>query len=400
SWYSLPVLDRAYGRITEAEFDERLNRIAAFEKLLADDGALILKFWMHLGKDVQKKRLKTLEKDPHESWRVTKIDWRHWRMYDDFIATSERVIMRTSMAHAQWVLVEGADPNYRTLTVLENFRDAARRHLAARQLRRDVADGLKSAGNAPEGRANGGTRLLSQPSVLQTLDMTVALPKADFEQELQKQRGRLNRLYRAAKERKISSVLVFEGWDAAGKGGSIRRLTAALDARDYGVIPFGPPTDEERAQHYLWRFWRHLSRAGRVTVFDRSWYGRVLVERVEGFASQDEWMRAYHEINDFEAQLVRHGIVLAKFWLHITQDEQERRFRHREEIAYKRWKLTEEDWRNRGKWEDYELAVNDMVEHTSTHVAPWSLIPANDKNYARVAAIKVLCRRLEEALDG
>ena len=192
--------------------------------------------------------------------------------------------------------------------------------------------------------------------------------------------------------------MVFEGSDAAGKGGAVRRCTRALDARRYEVIPFAAPTDEERAHHYLWRFWRHLGRTGRVTIFDRSWYGRVLVERVEGFASQDEWMRAYAEINDFEAQLVEHGIVLLKYWLHITPEEQLTRFKSREETPYKRWKLTDEDWRNREKWPLYESAVNDMVERTSTRVAPWTLVEGNDKLFARLKVIKTLVERLEKAV--
>ena len=192
--------------------------------------------------------------------------------------------------------------------------------------------------------------------------------------------------------------MVFEGWDAAGKGGSIRRCTGALDARHFEVIPFAAPTDEERGHHYLWRFWRHLGRAGRVTFFDRSWYGRVLVERVEGFAREKEWMRAYAEINDFEEQLVEHGIVLVKYWLHITKDEQLARFNQRVEVPWKRWKLSDEDWRNREKWDQYELAVNDMIARTSTRLAPWTLVEANDKRYARIKVLKVLCERLEQAL--
>ncbi|MBF0560531.1 MAG: polyphosphate:AMP phosphotransferase [Alphaproteobacteria bacterium] len=408
SWYSTPVLDRAYDRIDDSTFDARLNRILTFEKLLTDDGALILKFWMHLGKDAQKKRLKSLEKDPHESWRVTKADWDNWHQYDGFITAAEHVIMRTSVAHAPWTLVEGVDSRYRALTVLNTFREAANRHIEARTLHRQMLKGLKEGGPKEQNPTKPVSENplpapvvlpLRQPSVLQGLDMNKTISPAAFTPDLQKFRGRLNRLYREAKDRKISTVLVFEGWDAAGKGGTIRRLTSALDARDYMVVPFGPPTDEERAQHYLWRFWRHLSRAGRVTVFDRSWYGRVLVERVEDFANPAEWRRAYAEINDFEDQLVQHGTVVVKYWLHITEDEQEQRFKHRQEIAYKRWKLTEEDWRNRGRWNDYEQAVNDMVEHTSTHVAPWHLIEANDKNYARLTAIKVLCKQLERVLD-
>jgi polyphosphate kinase 2 (PPK2 family) len=191
---------------------------------------------------------------------------------------------------------------------------------------------------------------------------------------------------------------VLEGWDAAGKGGIIRRVTRAIDARSYRVITISAPTDEERAHHYLWRFWRHIPRGGRFTIYDRSWYGRVLVERVEGFAAEDEWIRAYREINEFEEELTDHGIVLVKFWVHIDPDEQLARFKAREETSFKQHKLTEEDWRNREKWDDYAHAVNDMVERTSTEFAPWNLIEGNDKRWARVRALQVLCERLEKAL--
>jgi polyphosphate kinase 2 (PPK2 family) len=194
-------------------------------------------------------------------------------------------------------------------------------------------------------------------------------------------------------------VLVFEGWDAAGKGGAIRRVASALDPQCYRVVPMAAPTDEERARHYLWRFWRHLSRAGRVTIFDRSWYGRVLVERVDGYASEAEWNRAYAEIEGFEEQLADFGIILVKYWLHITKDEQERRFHERAQSPHKSWKLTKDDWRNRAKWDEYELAVNDMVARTSTRRAPWHLIPANDKNYARVEVLRLAADAIERALE-
>jgi polyphosphate kinase 2 (PPK2 family) len=216
--------------------------------------------------------------------------------------------------------------------------------------------------------------------------------------EIAKQQGRLNLLERKARAVGVSTMLVFEGWDAAGKGGAIRRVTAALDARDYRVIPIAAPSDEERAQHYLWRFWRHLGRAGRVTIFDRSWYGRVLVERVEGFASEKEWMRAYAEINQFEDQLVDRGVVLVKYWLHVTKDEQLRRFKERGATPHKQWKLTPEDWRNRDRWQAYEDAVNDMIERTSTRDAPWTLVEANDKSYARLKVLETMCDRLERGL--
>ncbi len=226
--------------------------------------------------------------------------------------------------------------------------------------------------------------------------MSQWVTESDYKTELERLQGRLNVLHRKAQRRGASTILVFEGWDAAGKGGAIRRLTAAIDARAYQVIPIAAPTEDERAQHYLWRFWRHLARRGRVTIFDRSWYGRLLVERVEGFATEAEWTRASAEINQFESQLAAHGIVLVKFWIHITEDEQLRRFRARQKASYKRWKLTDEDWRNRKQWSAYERAVNDMVERTSTRQAPWTLVEANDKYFARLKVLETVCQRLEE----
>ncbi len=221
-----------------------------------------------------------------------------------------------------------------------------------------------------------------------------------YQKEVDLLQGRLNALQREARERRTSMILLFEGWDAAGKGGAIRRVIQPLDARYYQVISVAAPTDEERAHHYLWRFWRHMPRAGRVTIFDRSWYGRVLVERVERFATPREWMRAYGEINHFEGELLEHGMGLLKFWIHITPEEQEGRFRARSQSPLKSWKLTAEDWRNRERWGAYERAVNDMVEHTSTRLAPWTLIEGNDKRYARVRVLQEVCRRFEEVLDG
>jgi len=237
-------------------------------------------------------------------------------------------------------------------------------------------------------------------TVLSRLDMSLTLGKSDYKRRLQEQQARLNLLHRRALKKNTSTIVLFEGPDAAGKGGAIRRITAALDARHYQVIPIAAPTDEERAQHYLWRFWRHMSRAGRITLFDRSWYGRVLVERVEGFATEEEWRRAYAEINEFEQQLTRHGTVLLKYWVHVTKDEQFQRFKERETIPHKQWKLTEEDWRNREKWDDYEMAVNDLVEHTSTNAAPWIMVEGNDKAHARVKVITTLCDRLEGVLKN
>jgi polyphosphate:AMP phosphotransferase len=406
SWYSRPVLERVYGTLSVPRFVDTLDRVAAFENALAEDGAIILKFWMHLSKAAQKRRLKSLEKDPLTSWRVTERDWKHWGLYEQFIEAAERTIMRTNTGRAPWTIVEGEDIYYRSLTVGELVRDTLRKRLEENRWRREAASHAKQAENEvptvvetapPEDEAP--AEQTAPKTVLSTLDMTRQLGKADYRKQLREGQARASQLCRKALAKKVSTILVFEGPDAAGKGGAIRRVTAALDARNYQVLPFAAPSDEERARHYLWRFWRHLSRAGRMTIYDRSWYGRVLVERVEGFAAEHEWRRAYAEINDFEQQLVEHGIVLLKYWVHITKDEQLERFRLREQTPYKSWKLTDEDWRNREKWDDYERAVHDMVQNTSTLNAPWTLVEGNDKRYARIKVLKTLCERLEGALD-
>jgi polyphosphate:AMP phosphotransferase len=386
SWYTWPILNRVRGVTKNAELDQSLERAKRLEKMLVDEGALVLKFWMHLSKEKQKKRLQSLEKDPKTRWRVTKRDWEHYNMYDKFSAVNERVIRHTSTAVAPWTIVEGYDPRYRSLTVGKIILDAIQKRLKD-------AEKKPAAITAPPPIPS-----IDQMNVLKMLDLKQKLDKKKYETELEKYQGRLALLTRSPKFGKITVLAMFEGNDAAGKGGAIRRITGALDARQYNIVPIAAPTEEERAQPYLWRFWRHVPRKGRVIIFDRSWYGRVLVERVEKFCSEADWMRAYSEINDFEAQLERHDIVVVKFWLAISKDEQLRRFKEREKIGFKRFKITEEDWRNRDKWEDYERAVCDMVDRTSTEIAPWTLVEANDKNFARIKVLKTLCDRIEAAL--
>jgi polyphosphate:AMP phosphotransferase len=408
AWYSDPFIRRVYGEIGQEEFDHALSRIMAFERTLAASGAVILKFWLHLGKKQQKRAFRALEADPDQAWRVSKRDWEHWKRYDEFVPVAEHLIMRTSTGSAPWEIVEGFDPRFRNLEVGTALLKAIRMGLAEEEGRRQAAEEVRFRGRGkrkvdatlevetdPEAAIQGP---LTDTTLLSTLDMSASLSKPAYGKAVSRLQGRLNRLRRDARRRGVSGVLVFEGWDAAGKGGAIRRVVRALDARYYQVISVAAPTDEERAHHYLWRFWRNIPREGRVTVFDRSWYGRVLVERIEGFATQKEWMRAYGEINDFEAELVGHGIVLKKFWIHITPDEQEARFEARAESPLKSWKLTEEDWRNRERWAAYERAVNDMVERTSTQMAPWALIEGNDKRFARVRVLEEVCDALERAL--
>ena len=388
AWYSRPLLRRVYEETTDDQYERELNEILSFEQMLAADGALILKFWMHLSRKAQHKRLKSLEQDPLSSWRVTKTDWKHWKKYDAFVMSAKKAISRTSTALAPWRIIEGADPRFRSIQLGTILLTGVERQLEARSRGVELRKADDGAEQPPRIRSG---------SVLAGLDLTHKLDKSDYKVKLRKFQGRLNRFQRKARARKLSTVVVFEGWDAAGKGGAIRRITSALDARDFEIITTGAPTDEERTHHYLWRFWRQLGRAGRFTIFDRSWYGRVLVERIEGFAADEEWRRAYAEINDFERQLVEHGIVLIKFWLHITPEEQERRFEERRQVPHKSWKLTEEDWRNREKWDSYQTAVNQMVGQTSTALAPWILVEAEDKRFARIKVLRAVCDALDRA---
>ncbi|NWG86597.1 MAG: polyphosphate:AMP phosphotransferase [Hydrogenophilaceae bacterium] len=387
SWYSWPILDYVYGNIDQSAFHEKIERVARFEKMLVDEGALLIKYWFHLSKDGQRKRLKSLEKDPRTRWRVSKRDWVHFEMYDKFIDADEQALRMTSTAEAPWYIIEGSDARYRELTVGKILLEAMRKRL-------DEQESPSKGSHAPPLLPS-----IDNLHVLKSLDLTRSLSKKAYDRALEEQQGRLVQLVRDPLFKEISVVVAFEGNDAAGKGGSIRRITGTLDARQYQVIPIAAPTDEERARPYLWRFWRHLSRRGRIILFDRSWYGRVLVERVEGFCGEIDWMRAYGEINDFEDQLARHDTVVVKFWLAISKEEQMRRFKEREQTGFKRYKITEEDWRNREKWDQYERAVCDMVERTSTDYAPWTLVESNDKNFARIKVLTTLCDRIEACLN-
>jgi polyphosphate:AMP phosphotransferase len=394
SWYTEPMLDAALSRGSEAErhsaLDSALIRVNTFEKELVDDGALLIKLWFHLGEKEQRRRFRALEKDPDTRWRVTERDWELARAYDRLLPVWERALRQTSTGEAPWAVIAGGDARYRNLTTARHVVGRIAEHLARRRERVPRPTG-----------APAGAPVLVQKTVgiLDQLDLGATLDKETYDRKLARWQARLSELSRRAQEQQVATIAVFEGWDAAGKGGAIRRITRALDARYYRIIPIAAPTDEEKAHHYLWRFWRHLPRLGSLTIYDRSWYGRVLVERVEGFASPAEWMRAYHEINDFEEQLAAHGVALAKFWLHISPEEQMRRFQARETQPWKRYKITDEDYRNRDKWDAYRIAADDMIERTSTEFAPWTLVAANDKRHARIKVLKTLCRRLAAALE-
>jgi polyphosphate:AMP phosphotransferase len=386
SWYTAPIVDRVYGRITGAELTRALGEITRLERMLVDEGAVVVKLWMHLTKKAQRKRFRKLESRKATAWRVTREDWRNHEHYDGFREVSERVLRETSTAEAPWYVIEASDTRYRDLTVARTLLQA----LTQRLERGKRATPVRAAPPAPPA--------IDARNVIEELDLSRRLSDVRYAKLLPELQGRLNALARDKRFRRLALVIAFEGPDAAGKGGAIQRVTGALDARQYDVVPIAAPTEEERAQPYLWRFWRHLPRKGHVTLFDRTWYGRVLVERVEGLAADPDWMRAYREIVDFEESISRSGVVVVKFWLAITKEEQLARFRAREKTPFKRFKITREDWRNRAKWAAYERAVCDMVDRTSTNPAPWHLVEANDKKWARVKVLETICKVVESAL--
>ncbi|MDX2142124.1 MAG: polyphosphate:AMP phosphotransferase [Rhodospirillaceae bacterium] len=411
-WYQDPIAAYCDGAIPRSAFDEQLLRIKSFERSLADEGALILKFWLHLSKGEQKRRLGRQEKDPLVGLRASDNSWLTPTSYDSYVKAAGYALRQTMDSGAPWFIVEGGDDHFRRATVLSTLAEALRKHLKtrkqrlkerAKELKRAAKESRDLAKRRKEAKRRGGKagRPVKAPvrKVLDTLNMNVKLDIKSYAKAFHHEQVRLHALQHRAREIGLSTIVALEGWDAAGKGGAIRRLTFALNARDYRIVPIAAPTDEERAHHYLWRFWRHIGRAGRMTIFDRSWYGRVLVERVENLATQEAWMRAYAEINDFEQQLAEHGAVVVKLWLHLTPEEQLKRFKDRSKIAHKRWKLTDEDWRNRDKWDLYEEAVNDMVSRTSTAAAPWHLIAANDKRYTRVKVLQTVADAMETALS-
>lgn len=388
AWYTAPILENRDSKPGQP-LDNHLNDIVRFERMLTDEGTLIIKLWFHLSKKQQKQRIAELEANPKTRWRVTEQDKQHLKHYETFRTLIGHTLRETSTANAPWMVIEGSDPNYRNLTTGRYLLDTIRNRLDSK-----TPPPRKASAPALELVASDGR------NVLNTLDLSKTLEKDEYKEQLEEYQGKINLLTRHEKFKQISVIIAFEGVDAAGKGGAIRRVTQAMDARTYSIIPIAAPSDEENAQPYLWRFWRQIPRRGRVAIFDRTWYGRVLVERVEGFCSSQDWMRAYAEINDFEEQLTQHDIVLVKFWLNIDKDEQLKRFKARENTAFKHYKITEEDWRNREKWNDYQQAVCDMIDRTSTERAPWTLVESNDKKFARIKILKTICEQVERKLES
>ena len=392
SWYSQPLLERVYGESKMAQLDQELDDILKFERMLADEGTLLLKFWLHLSKDQQRKRLKELSKSKQTAWRVTETDWKHLAMYKRFQSVAQHLLRATSSADAPWQIVEGRDERYRNLTIGTSILAAMRRRLTVVEAATAATPGAEPVTSPRRFESIDGV------SVLDRVELDQPLTKQEYEGEIGLLQGRLNVATRHKRFAKISVVAVFEGCDAAGKGGAIRRVSQALDARKYDVIPIAAPTDEEKARPYLWRFWRQVPQRGRIALFDRSWYGRVLVERIEGYCGVADWTRAYGEINDFEEQLVANQTVVVKCWLQISKAEQLRRFEERASVPFKQHKITADDWRNREKWDAYGLAVCEMFDRTSTEHAPWTVVGANNKYFARLKVIRTIAEAIEAAL--
>ncbi len=387
SWYTETLREEARSQRALSQVAGEAGRIREFEKLLADGGTLIVKVWLQIPKDAQGRRLRTLRADPATAWRVTEEDWHHHRIYDRLAQTAQLIRGKTDRPGARWHIIDAEDERARDLAVgrllLTEFRQQQKR--IARLQRTSRPRAVKPL------RPSGLRRLRALP-----LDQD--LSEKDYDALREKWLGRLNRAVRAALAADRSIVFAFEGWDAAGKGGAIRRLTSAIDPRDYRVIPVAKPTEEEKHAHYLWRFWRDIPRNGRMAVFDRSWYGRVLVERLEHFCREDEWKRAFGEINAFERELTDHGTIVLKYWLHVSHEEQLRRFREREATPHKQHKMNAEDWRNRRKRAQYEIAVGDMLALTDSENAPWHLVPADNKRFARLEVLRTASRQIEAAL--
>ncbi len=392
SWYYQTTMDRVEERITRDQAELAYHDIQSFERQLVDDGYLILKFFLHISAKEQKKRLRKVENDPEQRWRVTGDDWRAHQLYAQYWDAFEEMFRQTDTAFAPWHVVEAEDKRYSRVKIMDIIIAAVSRRL----------EEMKRSAGAPPAPASPAAPYVEavpfKTAILREADLSRACEKKEYERKLPVLQERLRDLQYQAFREGVPLIIVFEGWDAAGKGGTIKRLTNSLDPRGYYVVPVGSPTDEERQYHYLWRFWRHMPADGIVAIFDRSWYGRVLVERVEGYARESEWRRAYREINEMEEHLANDGAVLLKFWLHIDADEQLKRFKAREADPNKQWKITAEDWRNRDKRDLYEQAIQEMFFRTSTRLAPWTVVESNCKYYARLKTLETVIQALEKRL--
>lgn len=381
-WTSTSIVQNLNDDISDKKLKKRIQFIRSFEKGLIDDGALIIKIWLHIAKPVLKERVKEFRNTPY----FDKKDELALRNYDHAIETIKGTLSQCNQKQAKWKVIDGSH---------ERTRDVA----VAQHLIKNIGQWLDLNQNNESGCKNAKLNKGSF-SRLKMPEEDHAITGNTYKNKLEKLQSKFRQQMFDLQKRNLPVVIAFEGWDAAGKGGAIRRLVAPLDAGFYRIRPIAKPTEEEYAHHYLWRFWKQIPRNGHMTIFDRSWYGRVLVERIEGFASINEWSRAFNEINSFEAQLHQHGCLVIKFWLNISNEEQLRRFQEREVTPHKKFKITEEDYRNRDRWEDYTLAIEDMIENTSTQNCPWHIISSNHKNNARLQVLETCVKSIKRHLKS
>ncbi len=391
SWYRIALSDRVDGVTTDDKLAEAYTAINSFERVLADDGMLIIKLFLHISQEEQKKRFKKLEKNDETKWRVTKDDWKHNKDYDTYFDITNKTLEKTDNEFAPWNIIEATDGEFALIKIMSVVISALTEAIAKKE-NPDHTD-------LPNAMLKESKLKMMRSSVLDGVDLSLALTKEEYKERLKKAQKKLQMLHNECYLNRIPVVLAFEGWDAGGKGGAIKRLTERLDPRGYRVIPTAAPNDIEKKHHYLWRFWNAMPKDGHIAIFDRTWYGRVMVERLEGFCTKNEWQRAYREMNMMEEHLAEEGAVVIKFWMHIDKDEQERRFKERQANPEKQWKITDEDWRNREKWEQYEIAVNEMILKTSTTYAPWIIVEGNNKYYARIRVLETVVEALEKALE-
>lgn len=395
SWYQDLYIAQLEQEIEDSEWERRVHSINTMERQLSDEGYLIVKFFLHISQEEQRLRFEKLADSKNTSWRVTERDWKRNKQYRRYYKAADRMMERTNTSFAPWHVIPCHDKRsalYQIYSTLTGAIEKSLRRKESGESSRPPQSETPAGVYVPESFSP-----LPMPS-LREVPLDAKLSAEEYEYELKKAQKKLKKLHNALYREEIPVIVAYEGWDAAGKGGNIKRVAAALDPRGYEVIPIAAPTKEELAHHYLWRFWKNLPKTGHVAIFDRTWYGRVMVERIEGFCSEDSWRHAYQEINEFERELYDWGAVIVKFWLQIDQEEQLRRFQDRMDTPEKRWKITDEDWRNREKWDLYETAVNEMLARTSTDFAPWHIIQSQDKKFARIQALHILIDAIEARL--
>jgi polyphosphate:AMP phosphotransferase len=372
--------------------------VNSFEKQLIDDGTLIIKFFLHISKDEQKKRFKEIEKNPDTKWRVDEHDWAQNKDYDSYLKEFSEMISQTHFNWSPWNIIESNDSKFAGLKIFKILIARIEEEIMRRS--EAIAPDLETPESSPGTRVRSKKSGIDTPKVniLSAVDPTKAIGDKEYKEKLGELQSRIAEQGYKMYTRRKSVVILYEGWDAAGKGGNIKRLTERLDPRAYEVVPVAAPSKEELDHHYLWRFWNKMPKDGHLAIFDRSWYGRVMVERIEGFTPEEEWRRAYKEINDMELHMANHGTIIFKFWLHIDQDEQLARFQSRQSDPLKQYKITDEDWRNREKWDKYVAAVDEMLLLSNTRYAPWTIVESNCKKFARIKTLEIVTNELDRQL--